>query len=82
MAYFLYPAVRGLSLAWLLAFTKSFAWLVCRIVGLFTPRERGQTNYAQTSQANDFVNTKSHARGLFTEPSNVVGELQVIVSMR
>ena len=26
------------DLAWLLAFTKSFAWLVCRVVGLFTPR--------------------------------------------
>ena len=30
----------------LIAFTKSFAWLFCRVVGLFTPRERGQTNYA------------------------------------
>ena len=26
-------ASRGFSLAWLLAFTRSFAWLVCRIVG-------------------------------------------------
>ena len=29
------PERRGLSLVWLLAFTKSFAraWLVCRVVG-------------------------------------------------
>ena len=27
-----YPASRGFSLARLLAFTKSFAWLVCRVV--------------------------------------------------
>ena len=32
-----YPASRGFSLAWLLAFTKSFTWLVCRVVALFTP---------------------------------------------
>ena len=31
---------RGISLVWLLAFTKSFAWLVYRVVGLFTPREK------------------------------------------
>ena len=30
-----YPASSSLSLAWLLAFTSSFAWLVCRVVGLF-----------------------------------------------
>ena len=35
--YCYYPASRDFSLAWLLAFTKSMAWLVCRIVGLFTP---------------------------------------------
>ena len=51
MAYFLFPASRSFSLAWLLVFTKSFAWLVSRVVGLFTGRK--QTNYAQTSQAND-----------------------------
>ena len=33
-----YPASRRLSLAWLLAFTTSFARLVCSVVGLFTPR--------------------------------------------
>ena len=50
-----YPASRGsVSLAWLLAFTKSFAWLVCRVVGLFTMR--------QTNHANDFVNAKSHEK--------------------
>ena len=31
----MYPASRGFTLAWLLAFTKSFALLVSRIVGLF-----------------------------------------------
>ena len=33
------PASRGFSVAWLLAFTKSFARLIRRVVGLFTPRE-------------------------------------------
>ena len=33
--YFYCPANRGFSLVWLLAFTTSFAWLVCRIAGLF-----------------------------------------------
>ena len=28
------------SLAWLLAFTKSFAWVVCRVVSVFTPLEK------------------------------------------
>ena len=45
-----YLASTGVSsLAWLLEFTKSFAWLVSRVVGLFTPRY-------------DFVNAKSHTR--------------------
>ena len=35
LSAFYYPASRGFSLAWLLAFRKSFAWLVCRVVGLF-----------------------------------------------
>ena len=34
-----YPASIGFSLAWLLSFTKSLAWLVCRELSLFTPRE-------------------------------------------
>lgn len=29
----LYTAGRVFSLAWLLTFTKSFGWLVCRVVG-------------------------------------------------
>ena len=29
-----YPANRGFSLAWLLMFTQSFAWLVCYLVSL------------------------------------------------
>ena len=41
----MYPASRGFSLALLLAFTKLFALLVSRLVGLFTPRVN----------ANDFV---------------------------
>ena len=32
-----YPASRGFSLAWLLAFAKSFSWLVCHVVGLLYP---------------------------------------------
>ena len=28
------------SLAWLLAFTKSFAWVVCCVVSVFTPLEK------------------------------------------
>ena len=47
-----YSASRGFSLAWLLAFTKSFAWTVSRIVG--KPR--------LTSLANDLVNARRHAR--------------------
>ena len=43
-----YPASRGLSLAWHLAFTKSFAWLVCRVVSLLTPCE--QTNVKRKRQ--------------------------------
>ena len=46
-----YLASRGFSRALLLAFTKSFAKLLCRVVGLF---HRAWTN--------DFVNAKSHAR--------------------
>ena len=57
---FAYPASRGFSFAWLLAFKKSFALLVCRVVGLFTGVNKAITR--QTSHANDFVNAKSHAR--------------------
>ena len=32
-----YPASRGFSLAWLLAFTKSFASLVSHVISLFRP---------------------------------------------
>ena len=38
--YCYYPASRDFSLAWLLVLTKSFAWLVCCVVSLFTPREK------------------------------------------
>ena len=34
-----YPASGVFFLAWLLAFTKSFGWLVCCIVGLFTCKQ-------------------------------------------
>ena len=67
-----YPTSRGFSVAWLLGFTKSFAWLVCRVVDLFTPREKrdvSKPNMRQTSHANDFVNPKSHA----TEKSLLAG---------
>ena len=33
--YFYCAANRDFSLVWLLAFTKSFAWLVCCVAGLF-----------------------------------------------
>ena len=35
----LFTTLRA-EISLLLAFTKSFAWLVCRVVGLFTPREK------------------------------------------
>ena len=54
------PASSGFSRAWLLAFTESFAWLSCRLVSLFTPREK--STMRQTSHANDSVNAKSHER--------------------
>ena len=41
--YTIYPASRGFSLAWLLVFTKSLGWLICGVVGLFTPIK--QINY-------------------------------------
>ena len=68
-----YPASRRFSLAWLLAFKESFAWLVCRVVGLFTPREKPlqtKTNYCtrHTSHANNFVKAKSHAREKLLQP--------------
>ena len=56
---------RGFSLAWLLVFTKSFACLVCHVVGLFTPHEKQGVNKPttrQTRHANDFLEDKSHAR--------------------
>ena len=47
---------------WLLAFTKSFAWYVCRVVG--KPR--------LTSLANDFVNARRHARENETSAGRVL----------
>ena len=47
-----YLACRGFSLAGLLAFTKSFAWLVCRVVGLFTP---WGVNKPTTQETYDFL---------------------------
>ena len=55
-----YPASRGFSLAWLLALTKSFAWLVCRVVVALWDVNKPTTRL--TSHANDFVNAKSHVR--------------------
>ena len=66
-----YPASRGFSLAWLLAFTKSFAWLVYHVVDLFTPSEKRFSRFSwgektnqgwQVTYANDFVNAKIDAR--------------------
>ena len=44
------PARRGFSFTWLLAFTKSFAWLVCRAVGLFTPYKTNQLRDRQETR--------------------------------
>ena len=44
------PASRGFSLVWRLAFTKSFAWLISRVVGLFyTPQLRDRRATRTTS---------------------------------
>ena len=75
-----YPASRGFSLGWLLAFTKSFAWLAGRVVSLFMPREKQGGNKLttrQTSHPNDFVNAKSRAR----EKPLLAGEMCVTVSL-
>ena len=56
LAYVLCTSERAevsLLHSWLLAFTKSFASLVSRVFGLLSTR--------LTSDANDFVNAKSHA---------------------
>ena len=50
-----YPPRGGFLLAWLLALTKSSTSLVRLVVGLMY-------NYATASDANYFVNAKSHAR--------------------
>ena len=47
-----YPAISSFFLAWLIFFTKSFAWTL----GLNKPTRR------LTSNANDFVNARSNAR--------------------
>ena len=60
--FFDFDTLRAeVSLAWLLVFTKWFAWLVCRVVGLLETG-RKQTSYATDKNANDFLNAKSHAR--------------------
>ena len=64
-----YPASRRFSLAWLLAFTKSFVWLVCGVHdSVYVPPRNGKRGVLtksmaqQTSHANNFVNAKSSAR--------------------
>ena len=60
--FFDFDTLRAeVSLAWLLVFTKWFAWLVCSVVGLLETG-RKQTSYATDKNANDFLNAKSHAR--------------------
>lgn len=54
----IYPASRRFSLPWILAFTKSFAWLCCRGFS----RGVNKPTTPQTSYTNDFVNAKSHTR--------------------
>ena len=75
-----HPASRGFSLVWLLAFTKSFAWLACRVVSLFMPRQKQGVNKLTTRQKShpdDFVNAKSHAR----EKPLLAGEMCVTGSL-
>ena len=55
-----YPASKSFSLAWLLALKQSFAWHVCRVVVALWDVNKPTTQL--TSYANDFVNSKSHAR--------------------
>ena len=51
----------GFSLAQLLAFTKSFAYLVSRLRSwfVFSPRETNKPTMRLTSDANDFVNANA-----------------------
>ena len=44
-------ASRGFYVAWLLAFTRSFAWLVCRVVGLITLRRQATRITSYTLKA-------------------------------
>lgn len=51
-----YPVSRGFSLAWLLAFTKSFVLLSSGIVSLFfIPGTKIKVTSPLTSDANNFV---------------------------
>lgn len=51
-----YPVSRGFSLAWLLAFTKSFVLLSSGIVSLFfIPGTKNKVTSLLTSDANNFV---------------------------
>ena len=77
-----HPASRsGFSLAWLLVFTKSFAYLVSRLRSwfVFSPRETNKPTMRLTSDANDFVNAnvckkKSSAPRLRKRSSSPVSE--------
>ena len=59
LLYVISPCEQRFLFCMALAFTKSFAWLIRRVVGLFTPRELRDR---QTSHTNDYVYAKSHAR--------------------
>lgn len=51
-----YPVSRGFSLAWLLAFTKSFVLLSSGIVSLFfIPGTKNKVTSPLTSDTNNFV---------------------------
>ena len=51
-----YPVSRGFSLAWLLAFTKSFVLLASGIVSLFfIPGTKNKVTSPLTSDTNNFV---------------------------
>ena len=49
-----YPASRGYSLAWLLALTKPFALLVCRVVRFLQQRSDSINREAMQSKCVDF----------------------------
>ena len=65
-----YPARGGFSLAWLLAFTKSFAGLVCRVVGLFTPYKTNQLRDRQATRTTSLTLKAMRERNFCSQGSS------------